>query len=87
MEQNVANDDYNKVNILIMQGVDGGLRAALHLMSIHALLWGSWRDTRRGCTTARTPRSLLHADILNIIVINMSERSCDVISNPRRHFG
>ncbi len=54
-------DDYNTVKITIMQGVEGGVRAVLHLMSIRTLLWGSWRDTRRGCVTARTPYFLLCA--------------------------
>jgi hypothetical protein len=52
-------DDYNEFDIFPMQGVEGVLRAAPHLMSIHEPLWGPWRDTRRGCGTARALRSPL----------------------------
>ena len=73
-------DEYNKVDILLMQGVDGGLRAAPHLLRIHMPLRGSRRDTRRGCATARTPRSPFFTDNSEFVgVINMTERSCDVI--------
>ena len=33
-------DDYNEFDIFPMQGVEGVLRAAPHLMSIHEPLWG-----------------------------------------------
>jgi hypothetical protein len=82
-------NNYNKRDILNKQGkgVDGGCgRLRTLWVSMHPV--GYRRDTRRGCETARAPRSLVYANYLKFMsTMNISERLCNVISNSRRHLG